>query len=116
MPSINRKESKLPWKAALPKSNKSWGYDTDFYRTKRWRNTRQAKINANPLCEECERQGMLITATVVDHIQPRRQRQDLELDWDNLQSLCEKCHNTKSSAEGRGSKNLQKAPLINRCG
>ena len=105
MPHINHKQPKLPWKATLPKSNKSWGHDTGFYAKKAWRNLRASKLREDPLCESCKRDKQYITATVVDHIKPRRDHPDLELSWDNLQSLCEKCHNSKSGREGRGRSN-----------
>lgn len=114
MPSINRKEIGKPWKASSPKSKKSWGHDTDFYRKKAWRTLRRSKLFENPLCEECEKKGIVTSADVVDHEKPRRLYPELELEWSNLQSLCHPCHNSKSSREGRGSRNLQKQPSINR--
>jgi 5-methylcytosine-specific restriction enzyme A len=110
MPKINFTQPKLPWKASLPKSNDSWGKDTGFYAKKAWRNLRAAKLREDPLCIQCKAKGQLISATVVDHIIPRRANPDLELSWDNLQSLCESCHNTKSAKEGRGGRNLKKRP------
>lgn len=114
MPTINRKELKKPWKASTPKSKESWGYDTDFYRRKAWRNLRKAKLFENPLCEECERNGKVTSASVVDHIVPRIQDSSLEYEWSNLQSLCHPCHNSKSSTEGRGGRNLKNKPSTNR--
>jgi 5-methylcytosine-specific restriction endonuclease McrA len=119
MPSINTNGLKLPWVKPAAKSNKSWGWNTNFYRTKRWRNLRQFFLSNNPLCVECEGRGLLVTATVVDHIIPRRERPDLELDESNLQGLCDACHNAKSGREGRkgrGGKNHEKRPSTNRCG
>lgn len=114
MPKINRKQPKLPWKASLPKKKGSWGYDTGFYSNKVWRNTRQAKLFDSPLCEECLRKGLTVSGSVVDHIKPRRERPDLELEWSNLQTLCETCHNSKSGREGRGGQNPQKGCSTNR--
>jgi len=109
MPKIPTESPKLPWiaKATKSGSKKSWGYDTDFYRRKRWRNLRSYHLMESPLCVECEKEGRLITANVVDHIIPRRKRPDLELDQSNLQSLCDSCHNRKSgrSKRGRGGQN-----------
>jgi 5-methylcytosine-specific restriction endonuclease McrA len=38
-------------------------------------------------------------ANTVDHIIPVKQRPMLALDMDNLQSMCESCHNSKSASE-----------------
>jgi 5-methylcytosine-specific restriction protein A len=104
MPIIPKDSPKLPWiaKATKPSSQKSWGYDTDFYRRKKWRNLRAYHLQSQPLCVECEKKGRLITATVVDHIKSRRTNRHLELDENNLQSLCESCHNSKSGRSGKG--------------
>lgn len=53
----------------------------------------------NPLCAECLKQDRVTAATCVDHIVPHKG--DMELFWNpgNHQSLCEKCHNTKSAKE-----------------
>ena len=61
---------------------------------------------AHPLCVECESQGRITPATVVDHIVPHKG--NLELFWDegNLQTLCKQCHDSKTVKEGRwGDKN-----------
>lgn len=104
MPHINTNGLKLPWVKPAVRGNKSWGWSTGFYSTKRWRNLRQFFLSQNPLCVMCEANGQLVTATVVDHIIPRRDRPDLELEESNLQGLCEPCHNAKSGREGQASK------------
>ncbi|WP_342664986.1 HNH endonuclease [Shimazuella kribbensis] len=45
---------------------------------------------------ECERNGRVVPATVVDHITPHKG--DRELFWDstNWQSMCSTCHNRKT--------------------
>ena len=55
---------------------------------------------------ECEQQGRITPATVVDHIVPHKG--NLELFWaeSNLQALCKSCHDRKTTKEGRwGDKN-----------
>ncbi|WP_200760466.1 HNH endonuclease [Effusibacillus dendaii] len=69
-----------------------------FYNSKEWRVLRSMKLRRDPLCEECQRQGRLIPAVLVDHIQPIKQG-GARLDMDNLQSLCRACHNAKTAAE-----------------
>ncbi len=39
-------------------------------------------------------------ATIVHHIIPRTERPDLELDLDNLQSVCAVCHNQEHPEKG----------------
>lgn len=62
---------------------------------------RAAKIYSNPFCEECEKGGLLVKATMVHHIQPIEQGGE-PLMWENLQSLCEACHDKKHSRNTLG--------------
>lgn len=84
---------------SMKKINKSWGFDTDFYRHKSWLVIRDNKINENPLCELCEGVGMVTPACFVDHIIPRRITTSFENDTENLQSLCDRCHSQKTQLE-----------------
>ena len=70
-----------------------------FYQSKEWKAVRRVKLNNNPLCEECMRQGKYVRATMVDHIVPIKQG-GKALDIQNLQSLCNSCHSKKSIEEG----------------
>lgn len=69
-----------------------------FYQSQRWRRVRAMYLREHPLCEECERQGVLRDARVVDHI---RQINDggAPYDFANMQALCDRCHNKKSGRE-----------------
>jgi hypothetical protein len=67
----------------------------DFYNNKRWRRLRAAYFYANPLCEECERNGLLVAARQVHHKITMWEAPDLGYDWDNLEALCISCHNRK---------------------
>lgn len=67
----------------------------------RWRKAREAYLAAHPLCAECQRQGRVTAARVVDHIVPHRG--DPQLFWaeSNWQSLCDfttpyDCHGAKT--------------------
>lgn len=71
-----------------------------FYTTPEWRRLREWKINRNPLCEHCERRGLVVPATEVDHIH-EIQDGGAKLDPDNLQSLCSSCHRKKTAEEER---------------
>jgi len=72
-----------------------------FYSSADWIALRDWKRADTPLCEECESRGVLKAMAHVDHIKPRCDRPDLELDASNLQSLCESCHNRKTCIEQR---------------
>lgn len=74
-------------------SARARGYD------KTWEKLRAAKLADDPLCEHCEKQGRTTPAQDVDHIIPIRERPDLRLARDNLQSLCRPCHNRKTARE-----------------
>ncbi|WP_278244315.1 HNH endonuclease [Caldisalinibacter kiritimatiensis] len=52
-----------------------------------------------PLCVECEKNGELTPATVVDHIVPHHGDEALFWNEDNLQSLCKLCHDRKTAKE-----------------
>lgn len=67
------------------------GYDS------RWNKARKTWLVNHPLCAECERQGRVRAAVLVDHIIPHRGNQKLFWDQSNWQSLCRACHDVKTS-------------------
>ena len=77
-------------------SSTARGYGAD------WQRLRKRKLQADPLCEDCESRGRVTLAEEFDHIIRIVERPDLRLDWDNLQCLCQKCHAAKSAAERSG--------------
>lgn len=70
----------------------------DIYQSLRWRELREAKLDANPVCELCEKAGRVTPATLVHHRIPietaltRAGMEELAYRWSNLQSLCRPCH------------------------
>jgi 5-methylcytosine-specific restriction protein A len=64
--------------------------------TSRWNNRRKAYLAKHPLCAECERNGRIVPATVVDHIVPHRGNDSLMWDEANWQALCKPCHDKKT--------------------
>lgn len=68
------------------------GYGSRWQRYARW------YLGRNPLCRECERQGVTSAATQVDHIRPHRGDQALFWDVVNHQPLCGRCHAIKTRA------------------
>ena len=77
-----------------------------FYNSKAWRGLRAAYIRTYPLCKKCKDEGKTKKADHVDHIVPISQGGE-RLDWLNLQSLCIKCHNSKTASERRGNDSEQ---------
>lgn len=69
--------------------------------TSRWQKARLGYLAAHPLCAQCERQGRIEAAAVVDHIVPHRGDKALFWDSGNWQGLCAPCHNSKTGKEKR---------------
>lgn len=67
-----------------------------------WQKAREGFLRLHPLCAECERNGDVTAATVVDHIKPHRG--DKVLFWlrSNWQALCKLCHDRKTATEDGG--------------
>lgn len=71
------------------------GYD------RRWRKARAGFLTKHPLCVMCEAAGLLVEATVVDHIRPPRGARRLFWDRKNWQGLCQPHHDSAKQAEER---------------
>ena len=78
------------------KSKRNTNEWSSWYSTSRWRKARLLFLTRNPLCNECGKEGRLISANVVDHIIDHKG--DLNKFWDinNWQSLCKRCHDKKT--------------------
>jgi len=62
----------------------------------RWRKLRAMQLRRQPLCEQCIKNGRIVTATEVHHIEAKR---DGGPDaFENFMSLCKSCH-SKVTAE-----------------
>jgi len=72
------------------------GYD------RRWQKARLTYLKRHPLCAECERQGRVKAAEVVDHVIPHKGNTTLFWDVSNWQALCKACHDYKTSTEDGG--------------
>jgi len=96
MPTI-KTTTRRPW---LPEKKPYDGMQRGInYNLQAWKRLSLAKRKANPICEECQRKGIIKSAYCVDHIVPINQGGD-PWAWDNLQSLCRKCHDKKTAKEG----------------
>ena len=92
------KSKERPWIPKRPKFHREFE-NASFYNSMRWRNLRKHFIKKNPICVRCRYKGEIVSATVVDHIIPISQGGS-PIDIKNLQSLCERHHNSKSAREG----------------
>ena len=73
------------------------------YNTAAWQRLRANQLALHPLCVYCQREGMVVLATVCDHITPHRG--DIDLFWDGpFQSLCKHCHDSVKQYEEKGGK------------
>lgn len=72
------------------------GYDRN------WNKARRLFLQDNPLCTRCMEKGWVVSATVVDHIEPHRGDRLLFWDRDNWQALCKRCHDRKTRSEDGG--------------
>lgn len=94
MPNIPRRGSRKPWMAKRKNTFKgNEGEDAHFYNSRPWRKLRKYILQGEPLCRSCSE-----VATVVDHITPIRLGGS-RWNHENLQPLCARCHNKKSSSE-----------------
>lgn len=67
-----------------------------FYSSRAWKETREAYINAHPLCERCLTFGRMTPGTIVHHIEhlsPENiDNPAISLGFDNLETVCRDCH------------------------
>jgi 5-methylcytosine-specific restriction protein A len=69
--------------------------DDGFLDSAEWKALRVVVLNRDEgLCQRCRS----ALATDVDHVLDRADRPDLRLDPDNCQSLCKRCHSSKTRA------------------
>ena len=78
-----------------------------FYKSGPWRALRlQALQRDHYICQDClaaKARGEILrpkTAIIVHHILPRKDYPELELDLDNVISLCDACHNKRHPEKG----------------
>ena len=65
-----------------------------------WRRVRERILKRDSyLCQPCKRQDRLTLATQVDHVIPQFEGGSDE--EDNLQGICDPCHEVKTQAEAR---------------
>ena len=72
--------------------------DNEFYHTPSWRKCRETYLESvNHLCERCLQKGLYVSARVVHHkihlTEDNISNPDIVLNFDNLEALCQDCHN-----------------------
>ena len=77
--------------------------DAKFYRSRKWRSHRNKFIEQNPICTQCEQEGVAEPAKVADHITPIKDGGE-RWSFGNLQGLCLRHHAKKSARERRNIK------------
>lgn len=91
MSSNNRSEEAKKWR--------------QLYKRALWKKLRIDHISEEPMCRYClERDGSLVAADIVDHITPHKGDEKKFFNPNNLQSLCESCHNGEKAMEENGKK------------
>lgn len=66
-----------------------------FYHSKAWKSLRSLVLSNYPFCVDCGK-----PAQMVDHKVAIKDNWDKRLDEDNLQPMCNICHNRKENQEG----------------
>ena len=99
----------MSWRARNQKQAKD---KQTIYNSREWRELREQKLRANPLCEVCQQKGIVTAAHQVHHIHPIEDSHSVQemrkwaFMYENLQSLCDQCHADIHKAEGKGTKAL----------
>lgn len=75
-----------------------------FYNSKAWKQCREGYIESvNGLCERCLARGKMRPGKILHHIKyltPTNINDPyVTLNWDNLEYLCQECHNEEHHAE-----------------
>jgi len=83
-----------------------------FYTSKEWKYLRNKHIKENPICIECEKNGRVRSAEVVDHIKSVDEFPMLALDPTNLQSLCNYHHISKTNADKKAKRIMKGRELM----
>jgi len=88
------------WLPPKEKVERKHAVKSKNYNSVRWRKLRAMQMAEQPLCVSCKEKGIIKEARVADHIKPVRLGGEF---WsrNNLQSLCDSCHNVKSGKEAK---------------
>lgn len=73
-----------------------------MYNTAQWRSVRQRQLSLQPLCQACLLEGIITSATEVDHVIPWRSIGKQAFYRNIFQCLCHDHHSAKTQMEKRG--------------
>jgi 5-methylcytosine-specific restriction enzyme A len=71
-----------------------------IYNSTRWKKIRALKLGQDPLCAPCLARGETTVADRVHHLVEIRDDPASAYDFDNLQSICMRCHNALHHRKG----------------
>ena len=100
---MTEQKKRLPWRC---KNQQQATDKSEIYNSREWKELTILKKRANPLCEQCIKDGEAIgipggyvkSVECVHHIIPietartKEEMRRLAFDWNNLMSLCKSCH------------------------
>jgi len=98
MATLKGASHRRPWVGERKAHGRRKATNSTLYNGAQWRTLSRKHKALNPLCVMCEAQGRVSPVEVTDHIVPINQGGQ-PYAWDNLQSLCHRCHNIKSGTE-----------------
>ena len=108
---MTQKKKPTSWRCRTPKQQKD---KAEIYNSREWRELRIQKLRANPLCEVCEREGIVTAAHAVHHRHPiedstsKAEMRKWAYMWENLVSVCDTCHAKIHKEQGKGTRALAK--------
>lgn len=71
-----------------------------LYSTERWQRIRRAQLSREPTCRMCQRSGLVVAASIVDHV-TRHEGDPVRFFAGPFQSLCKPCHDQAKQREER---------------
>lgn len=82
-----------------------------FYNSAAWRLAREEALQRDHYtCQPCLRRGMLTPADTVHHLVPIETAPEKALDLDNLEPICQACHNKEHPERGAGERQGEERP------
>ena len=101
-------QSACPFVLAMTREDK-----LKFYHSSAWKKMSPYILRRDHYeCQECRKKtGKIRRATLVHHIIPYEERPDLGLDEDNLEAVCDRCHNIIHGRVGALMNQKKKKPV-----
>jgi len=93
-------KSRCSTHALAVRPKRSSTQNDSFYKSTAWTRLRSRKIQLTPLCEHCSIYGVLTAGHIIDHVIELNDG-GAAMDYNNLQTLCLPCHNTKTAKAKR---------------